>query len=889
MIGLIYRQFKPVYWSPSSTTALAEAELEYDENHVSFSAYVKFRLITLPKALRSLRGKGALYALIWTTTPWTLPANSAIAVHNDIKYSVFRRMWDTDLILCATDRIPEVLTRAGIEEKDIEIVKDGILGSEIAGQAVYWNSLRGREAPLQPILHADFVTLTSGSGLVHMAPGHGFDDYNVCLKHDIPIFAPVDDHGRFTEAALPDAPNILKGKDIFTDGGKAVIDILKSGSREGGKDLVWATHRIKHKYPIDWRTKKPLIIRATAQWFAGVDNIKDQALASLKDVKFLPETGRSRLESFVAGRSQWCISRQRAWGVPIPALYHVNRRGENGEAIMTAETVQHIVNVISERGSDAWWTDAEDEAAWIPSSLPPGKYRRGRDTMDVWFDSGTSWTQLPQDRSPPADVYIEGTDQHRGWFQSSLLTYVAKHSNSSSSTSPTAPYRTLITHGFILDHLGRKMSKSIGNVIAPSQITDGTLLPPMKKRKGQSASDPPSYDAMGPDALRLWVASSDYTRDVMIGQPVLKSVNGLLHKLRVTFKWLLGALEDFDPATIPAASSSSLPTTRPTFATQAATLHFHLAFATTHAAYAAYEPYRAIIALTRYINTHLSAFYFEYSKDLLYAGTTAQRREVQVMCWAVLQGLTTMLAPVTPLLVAEVVEYSPEKVREALREERRDPFKRVWEVPTVDAQASFFDSASSGLFQSMPLQKALTLLDAATSAVKAAQEVARTARVMGSGLECQVELKIPPSPAYNETATFFEELARSGELEALLVVSGVQIVRMESGQQVVDIGKEEEKWRYEQAFDILDEAGEMGTAVAVVMPPDGAKCPRCWRYKAEKANADVPVPLENKVEGEVDRVVENKMGVEAEAEQTKTPLPPLCSRCVIAVSEQKNV
>ena len=794
-------------------------------------------------------------------------------------------MWDTDLILCATDRIPEVLTRAGIEEKDIEIVKDDIPGSDIAGQAVYWNSLRGREAPLQPILHADFVTLSSGSGLVHMAPGHGFDDYNVCLKHNIPIFAPVDDHGRFTEAALPDAPNILKGKDIFTDGGKAVIDILKSGSREGGKDLVWATHRIKHKYPIDWRTKKPLIIRATAQWFAGVDNIKDQALASLKDVKFLPETGRSRLESFVAGRSQWCISRQRAWGVPIPALYHVNRRGENGEAIMTAETVQHIINVISERGSDAWWTDAEDEAAWIPSSLPPGKYRRGRDTMDVWFDSGTSWTQLPQDRSPPADVYIEGTDQHRGWFQSSLLTYVAKHTapSSSSSTSPTAPstpprapYRTLITHGFILDHLGRKMSKSIGNVIAPSQITDGTLLPPMKKRKGQSASDPPSYDAMGPDALRLWVASSDYTRDVMIGQPVLKSVNGLLHKLRVTFKWLLGALEGFDPATVRAtvsssssssSSTSSRPTSAsPTFATLAAAHHLQTTLSTTYTAYSSYEPYRGLIALTRYINTHLSAFYFEYSKDLLYAGTHAQRKEVQAMCWEILRGLCQMLAPVCPLLVTEVVEHAPERVKACLSEEGQDPFRRVWTAPAAQFPTAIVESPDPSLPSSfsLPLDKALTLLDSATSAVKAAQEIARTARVMGSGLECRVELRIPQEPAHDEAARFLDELVGRVELEALLVVSGVRVVRVGSGD--VDEGQGVQggqAWRYEQPFAI--QGG--GTATAVVMPPEGGKCPRCWRYKSAQAKADVAAAA-----------------VEADTEPVQ---PPLCSRCVVAISEHK--
>lgn len=883
--GLIYRQFKPVYWSPSSGTALAEAELEYDDNHVSHSAYIKFRLITMPKALRHIRGKGTLYALIWTTTPWTLPANGAIAVHNDIQYSVFRRMYDTDLVLCATDRIPEVLTRAGLEETDIEIVVPSILGSEIAGQAVYWNSLRGREAPLQPIIHADFVTLASGSGLVHLAPGHGFDDYNVCLKHDIPVFAPVDDHGCFTNAALPDAPKILKGKDIFTEGSKAVLEILRSGSREGGKDLVWATHRIKHKYPIDWRTKKPLIIRATAQWFAGVDTIKDRALASLEHVKFLPETGRSRLESFVSGRSQWCISRQRAWGVPIPALYQVDRRGHLGEAVMTAESVKHIISVINERGTDAWWTDAEDEPAWLPPSLPPGTYRRGKDTMDVWFDSGSSWTQLPQDRSPPADVYIEGTDQHRGWFQSSLLTYIAQQAPPSSSdtsntsaTPPHAPYRTLITHGFILDSLGRKMSKSIGNVIAPSQITDGTLLPPMKKRKGQSASEPPVYDAMGPDALRLWVASADYTKDVMIGQPVLKSVNGLLHKLRVTFRWLLGALEVYDPATaihhnhknLSSPGSSIHSSTHSTFATQAATHHLSTTLSITHAAYTSYEPYRAILYITRYVTSHLSAFYFEYAKDLLYAGTHVQRVEVQKMCFDILRGLLTMLAPVTPILVREVIDHAPAAVKRVLESEEDDVFKCVWSVAEMDKRGNM-----EGLEQRM------SWLDATSSAVKAAQEAARAERKMGSGLECRVEILFAPTSGVDveqeqeqkgqgrEVVDFLLGLQGTGELESLLVASEVGVLtRLDGAQQQQGGGGtgEGKAWMYERPFSVVvGKSGRRLEGVARVVPPTRAKCPRCWRYQV------VEVAHPQKSEGEVEEV-----GAE------------LCDRCEVAVKEKRK-
>jgi isoleucyl-tRNA synthetase len=279
------------------------------------------------------------------------------------------------------------------------------------------------------------------------------EDYEACLKAGISAFAPVDDTSCFTDAAFPDDPAILAGRSVLGDGNAKVIELL-------GRQVL-SIHKYKHKYPYDWRTKLPVIVRATEQWFADVGGIKDQALTSLESVQFIPNTARSRLESFVMGRTEWCISRQRAWGVPIPALYD-----ENGVAILTDESVAHIISVIGERGSDAWWTDAEDDPAWIASGLE-GTYRRGKDTMDVWFDSGSSWTQT----EGQADVYCEGTDQHRGWFQSSLLTHVA------ASGLPVAPFRKLITHGFTLDLHGKKMSKSIGNIISPHEIMEGTLLP----------------------------------------------------------------------------------------------------------------------------------------------------------------------------------------------------------------------------------------------------------------------------------------------------------------------------------------------------------------------------------------------------------------------------
>ena len=454
--GLIFRRYKPVYWSPSSRTALAEAELEYKEDHLSTVAYVKCLVTSVPGKLKGKLPDGQLYAVIWTTTPWTLPANRAIAVHHDLEYSVVRS--GSDLLLIASTRLPQ-LRNLLFGETPVDVVVDSILGSELVG-AQYVNVLRGKESVTQPVVHADFVSAESGSGLVHMAPGHGMEDYDVCTPLGIEADAPVNDLGCFTSAALPDDPAALEGKFVLDEGSGAVLQILG--------DKVLAVHKYKHKYPYDWRTKLPVIVRATEQWFADVGSVKDHALSSLEEVRFIPEGGRARLESFVKGRSEWCISRQRAWGVPIPALYN-----EDGVAILTDESVAHIISVINERGIDAWWTDSPDDPAWVNPGLQ-GHYRRGKDTMDVWFDSGTSWTQSDQQ----ADVYLEGTDQHRGWFQSSLLTHV------SASERDGPPFKICITHGFTLDSEGKKMSKSIGNIIAPNQIVDGSLLPPV-----QSSSD----------------------------------------------------------------------------------------------------------------------------------------------------------------------------------------------------------------------------------------------------------------------------------------------------------------------------------------------------------------------------------------------------------------
>ncbi len=448
--NIIFRRYKPVYWSPSSSTALAEAELEYKEDHESTAAYIKFPITSIPKSLLDQGAvKGRLHAVIWTTTPWTLPANRAIAVHPDLEYVVINV--GKEQFLVAESRLPDIIKTLQASEPTADVIAR-ISGAGLE-KATYRNILRGQDSAPQAVILADFVSADSGTGLVHCAPGHGMEDYEVCTKKGIPAFAPVDDAGCFTDAAFPEEPAVLAGLSVLEGGSAKVIELLD--------DMVLSVHKYKHKYPYDWRTKLPVIVRATEQWFADVGSIKDAALASLANVEFIPNSGKSRLESFVKGRSEWCISRQRAWGVPIPALYD-----NNGAAVLTDQSVAHIISVIGERGSDAWWTDAEDDPAWIAPGLQ-GSYRRGKDTMDVWFDSGSSWTQT----DGQADIYCEGTDQHRGWFQSSLLTYlsVAGHT--------VAPFRKLITHGFTLDQDGKKMSKSIGNVISPTEIIGGQLLP----------------------------------------------------------------------------------------------------------------------------------------------------------------------------------------------------------------------------------------------------------------------------------------------------------------------------------------------------------------------------------------------------------------------------
>ncbi len=822
--GLIYRKHKPVYWSPSSGTALAEAELEYQDDHVSNAALVKLKL----------DDSDGIHALIWTTTPWTLPANQAIAINSNLQYCVALSRTHGPLVVAQSrlDYIEETIGEQLIVVME-EFPMSELLSTTYSGLAQF-----GSEAAHRPIIHADFVSAESGTGLVHCAPGHGMEDYDalqpLIKKGIVSVKAPVDNLGRFDDTtASPGDPSLLSGKYVFEEGNQTVLDLLKS------EDLLVHQHTYKHKYPIDWRTKEPVIIRATAQWFADISKIRADTLGALDAVHFLPDSGKSRLRSFIENRSEWCISRQRAWGVPIPALYH----GTTGEEVLSSESITHITSVIKERGIDAWWSDAPDDPAWVVPGLSsaPSEYVRGTDTMDVWFDSGTSWTYILSDKdssqpqsTPLADIYVEGTDQHRGWFQSSLLTNVAyQKSLHPSATSTYAPFRTLATHGFTLDAQGKKMSKSLGNVIAPSQIIAGiepatkpspsAMAPAKKKQKRDN-------HLLGPDALRMWVAGSEWTKDVVISEKVVSSVHNALDKYRLTFKMLLGMLADFDPqAAVPYSKMARLD--------QIAMHHLHCTCMAVRKAYNDLEFHKAAGGIYRWVAMDLSSFYFEAIKDTIYCDKPSSERRLsaQTALHNIFCQLQEMLGPIAPLLIEETWEYTPERYKIGLE----PPLKRIWkELPE-----SWYDRQ---------LEELLPTIMAINSSVKSAQEAARTSKLMGQSLASDVTI-------YLQRDVDVSSIPEETWVE-ILVVSNVHVLgygeeRMNLHGLNMQSGRE-----WSRATEIVSAAGQK-VGLAVVQSPQREKCARCWKYVVEHAGAK-----ERSTSSDLDELA-------------------LCGRCTDAVAE----
>ncbi|GAB5869100.1 isoleucine--tRNA ligase [Staphylococcus aureus] len=493
--GLIYKGKKPVYWSPSSESSLAEAEIEYHDKR-SASIYVAFDV----KDDKGVVDADAKF-IIWTTTPWTIPSNVAITVHPELKYGQYNVDGEKYIIAEAlSDAVAEALDW---DKASIKLEKE-YTGKELE-YVVAQHPFLDRESL---VINGDHVTTDAGTGCVHTAPGHGEDDYIVGQKYELPVISPIDDKGVFTEEG-----GQFEGM-FYDKANKAVTDLLTE------KGALLKLDFITHSYPHDWRTKKPVIFRATPQWFASISKVRQDILDAIENTNFKVNWGKTRIYNMVRDRGEWVISRQRVWGVPLPVFY-----AENGEIIMTKETVNHVADLFAEHGSNIWFErEAKDllpEGFTHPGS-PNGTFTKETDIMDVWFDSGSSHRGVLETRpelSFPADMYLEGSDQYRGWFNSSITTSVA--------TRGVSPYKFLLSHGFVMDGEGKKMSKSLGNVIVPDQVV---------KQKGA-------------DIARLWVSSTDYLADVRISDEILKQTSDVYRKIRNTLRFMLGNINDFNPDT----------------------------------------------------------------------------------------------------------------------------------------------------------------------------------------------------------------------------------------------------------------------------------------------------------------------------------------------------
>ena len=596
--GYIYKGLKPVYWSPSSETALAEAEIEY-KDIVSPSIYIAMDSVdTLNKLPKNTK------FVIWTTTPWTIPANLAIAVGTDIEYTLVKTS-DNYYLVCRErlETLKELLNW-----KNVTNIQN-IFGWELEGMT-YKHPLYDR---ISPIIIGEHVTTEDGTGLVHTAPGHGEEDFIVGQKYNLDIYCPVDERGLMTK----EAGERFAG--LYVD--KANPEIIDALSEV--KSLL-NKFDMTHSYPHDWRTKKPVIFRATPQWFASIEIIRDEILKEIQTIKWYPSWGNVRLSNMIKDRGSWCISRQRTWGVPIPAFYT-----EKGTAILDPEVIEHFSKIVEKEGSNAWYTKDVKEL------LPPGYthpdspnniFKKETDIMDVWFDSGSSHHggMLERGYGYPADIYIEGSDQYRGWFNSSLITGVA--------SKGSTPYKTLVSHGFVLDGEGKKMSKSQGNVVDPNKIAN----------------------TLGSDIFRLWVASVDYQADVRLSNELIKQVSESYRKVRNTMKFLLGNLFDYDNKLDkqPFAKLNDLDKYVLVKNNQLI-----------KEVIKAYDEFKFDIVYRKITNfaTFVSSFYLDPAKDVLYIdeANSQERRNIQTVIFKVLDTLVRVLAPLIPHTTSETYSHVP--------------------------------------------------------------------------------------------------------------------------------------------------------------------------------------------------------------------------------------
>jgi len=600
--GYIYKGLKPIYWSPSSESSLAEAEIEYKDVE-SASIYVAFKV----KDGKGLLGEDTSF-VIWTTTPWTLPANLGIFVHPDYVYAQVKTSAGTFVV--AKDLV-ESLT-ATLSWENVEILQE-FPGSALEYMTA-WHPFYERESL---VMNGDYVTLDAGTGLVHTAPGHGEDDFYYSRKYNLAVLSPVDSQGCYTD----EAPG-FEGM-FYADANKVITDLLTE------KGALLNLSYFVHSYPHDWRTKKPVIFRATPQWFASIDAFRQEILDVIEnDVKWYHPSGQVRIYNMVRDRGDWVISRQRVWGVPLPVFY-----AENGEPIITPETTEHVAQIFEKHGSDVWFEwDAKDllpEGFSHPDS-PNGIFTKELDIMDVWFDSGSSHAGVlgtREELSFPADMYLEGSDQYRGWFNSSLTTSVAVHKK--------APYKAVLSQGFVMDGEGKKMSKSLGNVISPAKE--------MKTK--------------GADIIRLWVSSVDYESDVRISDEILNQVSEVYRKIRNTMRFMLANTTDFDPKAH-AVAFEDLRTVD-----QYMLVRFNQLVDNIRKAYDNYQFSTVYQGVINFCTVDLSQFYLDFAKDVVYIDQENgfERRAMQTVLYDILVKLTKLLSPILVHTTEEVWKYLKEE------------------------------------------------------------------------------------------------------------------------------------------------------------------------------------------------------------------------------------
>ena len=755
--GSLYRQKKPVYWCASCVTALAEAEVEY-EDHTSASIYVKF-------AVKDGKGKLAadnLYFVIWTTTPWTLPANQAIALNPSFKYRIVRTPAG-DLIL-NQELIEKVMAAAGFGAKDYKILDGAWAGTELEG-IVCRHPWIARDVK---VILGDFVTQDQGTGAVHIAPGHGMEDYVAGQRYNLEVLAPVDNEGRFTAEA-----GDLAGESVF----KADASIFK---RLNDNHALLKEDKLAHSYPHCWRCKRPVIFRATEQWFVSMEknDLRRRSLEAIDQVQWIPPWGRERIRGMLESRPDWCISRQRAWGVPIPVFYCNNCK----RAMLSQAICEHVASIFEKEGSDAWFIRPAAELA------PPGikcagcggtDFSKEEDILDVWFDSGVSHAAVVE--ADPrlggrADMYLEGSDQHRGWFHTSLLTSV--------ETRGRAPYASVLTHGFTLDGKGRKMSKSLGNVIAPQEI--------MKKH--------------GAEIIRLWAAAEDYREDVRISDEILNRLVEAYRKLRNTARFLISNLYDFDPDRDAVALEQLDELDRWVLGRTDALLARCLD------AYDQFEFHVVYHALNNFCSVDLSALYLDIVKDRLYceAPRSSARRSAQTALNRILEVLVHLMAPILSFTAAEIWQHMPNK---------RGAAEAIFMSRMPAPGAAPLDESLSARWEQIFKER---------SEVLKALEEARSRNIIGHSLDAKVLLH-----TMNGTMPRIGELLQQDEQRAedILIVSQGAVVRDSSDAAVTTAMQ-----RASEAQDVdgrfLYQSQPLNCMIEVAKA-SGRKCERCWKYSED--------------------------------------------------------